>query len=255
VAPVTTRAVVLRGYDYGDSSRILRFYTEDHGVLSVVARGVRGRSAKGSAAVSSFATGELTAYVKENRELHTMKDFACNRARGGLGTDVLRFAGASAAVDLVLAHAEQERHVALFAALEHALDEITAIARPDLAGGILAGLWSIIGAFGFSPELDGCVRCGRPLTPEEVGRFDLGAGGIRCETCSHGAAGPRLGPITRGHVSTLLEGRAPVGLQYPRRHLGLVSDFVAHHVASRPLKSLGFLGGLLPADPEVTVDA
>jgi len=39
VAPVTTRAIVLRGHDYGDSSRIIRFYTEAFGLLSVVAHG------------------------------------------------------------------------------------------------------------------------------------------------------------------------------------------------------------------------
>ena len=54
--PVTTRAVVLRAHDYGDSSRILRFYTESFGLLSVVAHGVRGRAGKGGGHVSSFAT-------------------------------------------------------------------------------------------------------------------------------------------------------------------------------------------------------
>ncbi|HAC04511.1 MAG TPA: DNA repair protein RecO, partial [Gemmatimonadetes bacterium] len=38
MAPVSTPAVLLRSHDYGDSSRILRFYTETHGLLSVMAR-------------------------------------------------------------------------------------------------------------------------------------------------------------------------------------------------------------------------
>lgn len=254
MAPLRTRAVVLRGYDYGDSSRILRFYTEEHGLLSVVAKGVRGRSGKGATAVSTFATGELTAYVRANRELHTMKDFVCGRGRDGLAGDVLRFAGASAAVELVLVHAEQERHPELFTALEGALDEVAAAQRSLLPGTILAGLWSIVGAFGFSPELDACVRCAEPMRPDEVGRFDFAAGGVRCSACSDGAAGPRVGPIARSQVADLVQGTAPAGLTYPRRHLGLVSDFVAYHVASKPLKSFGFLGGLLPDDPPEPAD-
>ena len=100
MAPVRTPAILLRGYDYGDTSRILRFYTREHGLLSVVAKGVRGRSGKGAATLSSFATGELTAYVKPQRDLHTMKDFQCTRLREGLGREMLRFGGASAAAEL-----------------------------------------------------------------------------------------------------------------------------------------------------------
>ena len=36
MAPVTTPAVLLRAHDYGDSSRILRFFSRDHGMVSVM---------------------------------------------------------------------------------------------------------------------------------------------------------------------------------------------------------------------------
>ena len=246
--------MLLRGHDYGDTSRILRFYTEAHGLLSVVARGVRGRSGKGTTTLSTFASGELTAYVKPQRDLHTMKDFHCERLREELGADVLRFAGASAAAELVLAHAEQEPQPGLFEALERALDALRAAAPDELAGTILAALWTITEAFGFAPQLDPCVRCGRVLDGEEFGRFDFAAGGVRCASCGEGAAGPRIGPVARGQVVALTRGEVPAGLTHARQHLGLVSDFVAYHVVSKPLKSLRFLGGMLPADEsEATV--
>ena len=90
-----------------------------------------------------------------------------------------------------------------------------------------------------------------PLDRESVGRFDFAAGGIRCPDCSEDAAGPRLGPVARGQLTTFLGGEVPDGLDHPRRHLGLLSDFIAYHVVSRPLKSFRFLGGLLPSDAEV----
>jgi DNA repair protein RecO (recombination protein O) len=248
VASVRTPAVLLRGYDYGDTSRILRFYTQDHGLLSVVGKGVRGRIGKGSTTLSSFASGDLTAYVKPTRDLHTMKDFECTRLRSGLGTDVLRFAGASAAAELVLAHAEQERHPGLFDTLEHALDRLDRASRVELPATILAALWTITEAFGFAPQLDLCVRCGIPLRPDEMGRFDLAAGGVRCATCGRDAAGPRIGPRARGQLEQLLAGDMPAELTHPRRHLGLVSDFVEHHVVAKPLKSLRFLSGVFPPD-------
>lgn len=253
MSAVRTPAVLLRGYDYGETSRILRFYTEMYGVLSVVGRGVRGRSGKGTTTLSTFCTGELVVFVKPSRDLHTMSDFTCTRLRGGLGADVLRFAGASAAAELVLAHAEQEPHPGLFDALEGALDALEQAAGDALPGTILAALWTIIDAFGFAPQLDPCVRCGTPLGEEEVGRFDFAAGGVRCDACGRDAAGPRIGPRARGQVASLVEGRPPAALSHLRQHLALVSDFVAYHVASKPLASLGFLGRVLPPESEVEV--
>jgi len=250
MAPIRTEAVLLRAHDYGDTSRILRFYTSGHGMLSVVARGVRGKSGKGTATLATFASGELTAYVKPHRDLHTMKDFECTRLRIGLAADVLRFAGASAAAELVLSHTEQEPHPELFVALMGALDELDGVPTADRVGAVLAGLWAITEAFGFAPQIDDCVRCGEVLEADEVGRFDLAAGGMRCSRCSEGAAGPRVGPGARGQLRTLLEGRRPPDLSHARQHLNLLEDFLAYHVVSKPLKSMRFLADLIPQEVE-----
>ena len=250
MAPVNTPAVLLRGHDYGDTSRILRFYTEGHGLLSVMAKGVRGRAGKGAATLASFSSGELTAFVRSHRDLHTMKDFACERMREGLGRDVLRFAGAAAAAELVLSHAEQEPHPVLFDALESALDRLERVDPADIPAAALAGLWTITKAFGFAPQIDPCVGCGETLTESGVGRFDLAAGGVKCAACSTDAIGPRIGPRARAQLSALIQGGLPPSLTHAHQHLGLVSDFVAYHVVSKPLKSLRFLGGVMPEDAD-----
>jgi DNA repair protein RecO (recombination protein O) len=198
--------------------------------------------------MATFASGELTAYVKQHRDLHTMKDFECRRLRSGLAADVLRFTGASAAAELVLAHSEQEPHPGLFLALLTALDDIESVAQSERAGAILCGLWMLTDAFGFAPQLDGCVRCGEVLDVEDFGRFDFEAGGIRCPACSEGAAGPRMGPGARAQLRELLQGGRPPDLSHERQHLSLLTDFLAYHVVSRPLKSLRFLEGLFPRE-------
>lgn len=251
MAPVTTPAVLLRAFDYGDTSRILRFYTLRHGLLSTIARGVRGRSGKGGSAMTSFSSGDLVAYVKPHADLHTMKDFTSDRARARIGLDVLRFAGASCLAELVLTHAEQEPQPLLFEALEAELDRLDGVDRAVLPGAILSALWHVIGAFGFTPQLDPCVRCARSLGADEVGRFDLDAGGVLCASCGDVRAGPRVGPIARRQLDELLEGRLPDDLAHSRRHLGLLADFVAHHVVQKPLKALAFLAASFPPDQEV----
>lgn len=248
MAPVATRAILLRAHDYGETSRILRFYTEGHGLLSVMARGVRGKSGKGGTTLSTFATGDLTAYVRPQRDLHTMKDFSCTHLRGALGTSVLRFAGASAVAELVVTHADQEPHPELFQALQDALDDLETAAEPAVAAAALSGAWRVVDAFGFAPELVTCTRCGETLAETEMGRFDFAAGGILCARCAEGSSGPRVGPGARAQILGLLAGDLEHPVTHARQHLVLLSDFVAFHVAQRPLKSLRFLGDLLPAD-------
>ena len=250
MAPVGTQAVLLRAHAYGETSRILRFYTHTHGLLSVMARGVRGRSGKGTMTLATFASGDLTAYVRPHGDLHTMKDFSCTRLRSGLGGDVLRFAGASAVAELVVSHTEQEPHPEVFAALEDGLDALETVERAMVPTACISGAWRIVEAFGFAPELDSCARCARALGPDEVGRFDLAAGGILCPSCAEGNFGPRVGPVARSQIHALLEGVLDEPVTYPRRHLALLSDFVAFHVAQKPLKTFRFLGDLLPAEEE-----
>lgn len=252
MSAVETPAVLLRSHDYGDSSRILRFYTRDHGLVSVVARGVRGKSGKGATTLASFASGQLIVYMKAHRDLHTMKDFHCTALRSGLATDMLRFAAAAAAGEVVLVHAEQEPQPAVFDAMQDALDTLETAPPAELPGTALAALWTIIEAFGFAPQLDPCVRCGTSIVDAQVARFDFAAGGLRCEACAQDAAGPRVGPGARAQLGLLLNGRVPAGLTHTRQHLGLVSDFIAYHLTAKPLKSLKFLGGMLPADSVAT---
>lgn len=250
MAPVVTPAVLLRAHAYGETSRILRFYTRDQGLLSVMARGVRTRSGKGSTTLGTFASGELSAYVRAQRDLHTMKDFACSRPRTGLGADVLRFAGASAVAELVVAHTDQEPHPEVFQALEESLDLLEGAPRDMVPSACLSGAWRVVAAFGFAPELEACVHCGTPLDADEVGRFDLHAGGVVCAACGQGTPGPRVGPVARAQLRAMSTGDLTAPVTHARRHLALLADFATFHVANRPLKSLRFLGDLLPPDEE-----
>ena len=54
-----TRAVVLREVDYKDNDRILTLLTEDRGLLTVKARGVKSKSSKLKVACQLFAFSVL----------------------------------------------------------------------------------------------------------------------------------------------------------------------------------------------------
>lgn len=250
MAVVTTRGVLLRSHPYSETSRILRFFTEELGIVGVMAKGIRTSGSKGKGAPDTFAGGTLTLYVKESRDLQTYKEFTTTHPRRGLGTSVLRFAAASVLGEIVLRHGGEAAAPVLYAAIDEGLDRLAEVSDPDLPRTLLAHAWGVVSSLGYHPVLDHCVACGRALGSDEMGRFDFGAGGVRCSDCSDPGSGPRLGPGARAQVRDLLAARES-DVTRPRAHLRLLSDFVTYHLSNgRPLDSFRFLDGVLPATAE-----
>ncbi len=244
---LSTPAILLRSYPYSETSQILRFYTESQGVLGAIARGVRKTGGRFGGALSTFSEGFLNIQFRENRDLQTFRDFSPIKARRGLAQDPLRLAGASVLGELILQHAESEGHPPLFAGLGRGLDAMDGVEREVFLPTLLAQLWPLIRGLGFGPLLQACVECGRAFQEEEMGRFDFGAGGLRCSSCQGEAQGPRLGPVARSQLMGLLDGEAPEELIRPKAHLRLASDFITYHVSGgNPLRSLTVLTALTP---------
>lgn len=243
---VTTPAILLRAFPYSESSTILKFYARDLGVVGVMARGVRSRQSRGQAAMSTFSEGLLSVYMKETRDLQTLRDFAPTLPRRELAGDVIRFAAASVLGELVLRHAGAEGNPALYERLGRALDGLSAEHGPDPMGAFLTQAWGLVDALGYRPELDVCGACGRGLGPDEMGRFDFAAGGLRCPDCQEAAGGPRIGGGARAQLAGMLRGRVPETLRRPRAQVKLLHDFVTYHVSDgRPLQSFTFIADLL----------
>lgn len=249
---ITTRAVVLQTYRYSDTSKILRLMTREHGPRSVVARGALRPRSRFGGLLEPFAEGTATLYVKENRDLHTLSAFELRKERQALGSDLQRFAGASVLCEVVLRLAPEHRDVRLYSSLVEGLDALLAVPREAVPATALRQIWHLVRLLGFAPDLEGCVRCGRPIPPDREAIFDLPAGGLRCSRCgaedgprpTSAQAGPRLSP---GELAALrsLAG----GLAVPSRLEGaqgrFLADFIRQHLAEGTrLRSLDFLRGL-----------
>ena len=233
---VTTRAILLRSHPYSESSRVLRFYARDLGLVGVMARGARRRGSGKAAGAGTFSEGIAVIAFSERRELQSLQEFAPARIRLGLGRDLTRLAGASVAAELVLGHAGQEPNPELYDFLSGRLDRMEKAEPHQVAGQVLALCWRIVRLLGFEPELASCTACGLPLDGDAMARFDLNAGGVRCDGCSAGtrAAGPgdsrRIGPVAREQLADLLRGDIPTRLRGEPAHLSLLDDFAAHHM-------------------------
>lgn len=246
---VSTPAVLLRSFNYSETSRVLRLYTKDLGLVSVMAKGVRKGGARGQGTIDTFSRGELTAYVRPTRDLQTFKEFAVEEAGGSLGRDVLRFTGASVLAEIVLLHAGPDPSPQVFERLTNALRRIDAEPRREVVGAVLAEGWMLVTTLGYEPQIEGCIECGRTLGATEVLRFDFSGGGVRCSDCASDHAGPRVGPGARQQLVALLQGVVPETLGKPRAHLRLLHDFVIFHISgSKPLKTFEIFGSVVGFD-------
>ncbi|MSR22555.1 MAG: DNA repair protein RecO [Gemmatimonadetes bacterium] len=253
---VTSSAILLRSHPYSDSSRILRFFTRERGIVSLVGKGVRTRTSKGEAALETFAEGVLTFSHRSDRDLHTLRDFERTSGSLALGTELPRFLGASLLAELLLAHALEEGDPPLYDWIRVVLERLGAASTAEVPGWILAGAWRALGHLGFSPDLARCIGCGRDLDWGAVDgtnatvfyRLDAVAGGIRCPDCSSGSGLPKIGPRAHLDLLRLLGGDVPAPLRGLRGHLRFLEAFCTHHLAPRrPFRSFGMLLPLLGA--------
>lgn len=250
---ITTRAVLLRSHPYSESSRILRFLTEDHGVVAVMARGARKRSRGGG--LDLFQESMLTLQMKEGRDLQTLRESTALRTRRKLGSHPLRLSAAGVLAELVLKHHGEAPGPEVFHALALGLEQLDGVETEAVVPVLLARGWELVAALGFHPQIRTCVQCGDPLT-EEIGRFDFDAGGVRCPRCGQGMAAPRVGPRAREQLAGFLQGEVPAELTRPRAHLQLLSDFITHHVSgTRPLEAFRLLASFLPPAAADSEDA
>ena len=249
---VTTPAVLLRSFNYSETSRILRLYTLDLGLVGVMAKGIRKGGAQGRGGLETFSQGDLTLYIRPTRDLQTFKEFALRASGKGLGRDVLRFAAASLLAELVLVHAGSEPSPEVFGRLTAGLSRIEEVERNDVVAALLNEGWMLVAALGYQPQLDPCVHCGTSLLDSDLGRFDFGAGGVRCSSCAVEIAGPMIGPGARKQLGALIQGSTEAAITKPKAHLQLLHDFTVYHVSdSKALQSLRFLASVEHLDVDM----
>lgn len=244
---VTTDAILLRAHPFSETSRVLRFYARDLGLVGVMARGIRRGASRGRGGVDTFGEGSAVIFVRDGRELQSLREFSPVKVRFGLAGDFRRLAGASIAAEIILRHAAEEPNAALYDALSTGLDRLEIAQAEEVVGQVLALGWRIIHTLGFAPELSVCTSCGRALDPDDMARFDLSAGGVRGPECPVSSGSRRIGPLARLQLVTLLAGQVPDELRRPGAHLTLLDDFITFHMlGGRRLASFDFLDPSLP---------
>ncbi len=205
---LTIRAIVLRVTDYNDHDALLTVLTQNHGKLTVKARGLRRKNSPLIAPCQLLAYGEFTLFeyrgaytINEAQSIELFQPLRRDLTRLSLGTYFAQAAEVISQEDLPNPELQSLLLNCLYALSKLNAPERKVKAAFELRAACLAG---------YLPDLFGCHVCGSQ-TP---GRFDLSAGQLECAGCRGTGGGIRM-PITPG----VLEAMRYICLCEPKRLL------------------------------------
>ena len=190
MAVYKNKGIVLRSIRYGEADRIIELYTQEAGLISAIAKGIRRTKSRFGGRLEPLSCVEFLAY--KGRTLDTITQVEVLRSFRGVRENLARLKAASGMVATVKALSggdEADRRV--FNLLYHALDALE---------GREEGMKSIEAAFGlklsvlagYTPRLDVCVSCDR--RPDEPANENLtcffapSLGGVLCADCRPGTS-------------------------------------------------------------------
>lgn len=190
---IVTDAIVLRRAPYRDNDRMLTLFSPTLGRVDAICRGCRRVKSPLLAASELFCAGEYTLFRTGERA--TVVSCRVTDTYYPLRSDVDRLSHGMYMLELCAATVqpgqENERlFLLLLRALAHLCYGQTVPRRVTAV--FLMGFVSLLG---FRPQVGRCVRCGRPVTPDDgvpqetAGAFSPQLGGVLCPACAAGEQG------------------------------------------------------------------
>ena len=171
---VRTDAVVLRSFDYGETSQIVTLLTRQHGVIGVMAKGARRPSSRFGSTLQPTSYIQAVYYYRSGRGLQTLTETTHLARFSRLRSDLDRITLGLRAIEVArLALDEGDAHPLALEALARTLTFLDA--SDDNAGNAL--LWfqlRMAGLLGFSPD----IQREDVLALGETGRLVLDSGAI-----------------------------------------------------------------------------
>lgn len=254
MALATTEAIVLKAFNWSESSRTVVFFSRDYGKLPLVDKGGR-RMATKRGRLLPFAQLEIAFYDSEKESRGYIRDVTLIRAYpleqdGSLG----RLAFASAACELLYVLAtEREAQPALYEYFISFLELIETVPKQSLGPVFLTFFIRLLSFLGYHPSLGYCVGCGatgeRLINGEGMVNFSPERGGIVCGACKSAADYYIQFPAESHRLLLALQAAPlkqaaglPIAYNESIRLIEALARFVGYQADTRTeLKSLAFL--------------
>ncbi len=231
---ISTQAIILSTLRYGETSKIVRLATREHGVQSAIAKGASRPRSRFGAALQALSGGQAHLLLSERRDLHTLTGFDITTLPVRLAGEVSRYATATALAELMLRVAPPDPHPEAFDIFEAALALLEEAPPQALPALTLRCLWALVGALGFAPVLEVCARDGRPIDAAGTLPFSTAEGGALCRLCAQTHEVTDLPAESSQALAALLDASAALPVldaRHASAHRRLLSRYIRHHLA------------------------
>jgi len=232
-----TRGIVLRARNLGEADKIFTLFTDAHGKIDAVGKGVRRTKSQLAGKLEFMSEAVLTMHRGRNLDIVTSAEIEL--AHWVEIVDPARFATAHLIAELVDAFCEIDLAMPeIYAMLRGVLRAIAT--SDDPASFVPRFQLRLLGALGLAPASSACVRCETPFSGVEAWA-DIEAGGLACGRCRpHRADAFALSPADVQNFRGLAAGAGeavPAVTRATPAAARAVDAFLTWHLGKRPKSS------------------
>lgn len=254
MATLKSPGLILRKTPYSETSLILKVYTRESGLITLMAKGAKRPKSRFAGLLDFFTLNQFIYPERSRSEILTLTDASLIREFPRLKADPAGQALAHVFMELYLKYmhepAHSPPHYAWLVERLESLDEAGTGPRDHVLRlcEFVLGLCSVSG---FSPQFSRCVHCGRETAALRV-RLDVDHGGPICASCAEAGAGGASYPgrllrwLDRVQAQGERAGHLPRSEEMQAEAF-LLAFLGKHAGGARPVKSLDFYHQMLGA--------
>jgi DNA repair protein RecO (recombination protein O) len=177
------RAIILSTRVFGESDKIIRFFTLHSGKLTGIVKGGKKSQKRFMNTLELFNSIKIEYFEKFSSSLVRIDNADLEEANSGIESSFRKMCMASFFVEFVdKLTKEKERNEQLFHLLKMSLNKVKTVELTP--SDILYYQLQTLNHLGYMPNLRSCVQCGRELNNHEKQTFSNERGGVVCPSCS-----------------------------------------------------------------------
>ncbi|MFA5114741.1 MAG: DNA repair protein RecO [Candidatus Omnitrophota bacterium] len=240
-----SEAIVLKRYNFRETSMIANFYTRDCGKLSGILKGIRKEPAKFASNIEPFSYNEIIFYRSRLGDLHLVSQCDLRESFNNIRNSIDKITAAGLMMELAAAiMPPEDKNEAVFDLILDCLRALDTNGTPEKIMTIFK--IKILALSGFKPHFDSCVSCDERIGAAQA-RFSLSLGGLLCGRCHKKDIKARS--IFRGTIASILyiernnlQTNLNLGMNPQiKKELGIIlNSFLEFHLG-KELKSERFL--------------
>ncbi len=193
-----SEAIVLKAYDFRETSLITTFFTKDFGKISGLIKGIRNEPQRYGGLPLVFSHNFIVFYERPKRDLNLVTQCDARDQFQPIRANLEKTNYANYFIELLEAVIQaNDKNEELF---ELTVDSLKALCG-NCESWRIARLFEIrlLNLSGFRPRLDACVNCQREITGQE--KFSSILGGILCSRCQSLDKGAKA--VLRGTLASI----------------------------------------------------